>query len=169
MASSTSFSPSHFASTYACPRAISSHFPFKLNSSRISFPLKSQSFKLRNASTLTLKALSVREPIAAVVTKDTWENSILNSDTPVLVEFYASWCGPCRMVHRIIDEIAGEYAGRLSCFVLNTDNDLPIAEDYEIKAVPVVLLFKNGEKRESIVGTMPKYFYIAAMERVVKS
>ncbi|KHG15536.1 Thioredoxin M3, chloroplastic -like protein [Gossypium arboreum] len=63
----------------------------------------------------------------------------------------------------------GEYAGRLSCFILNTDDDFPIAEDYEIKAVPVVLLFKNGEKRESVVGTMPKDFYIAAIERVLKS
>lgn len=73
------------------------------------------------------------------------------------------------MVHRVIDEIAGEYNGKLNCFVLNTDNDLPIAEDYEIKAVPVVVLFKNGEKRESIVGTMPKEFYISAIERVLKS
>ncbi|XVF45127.1 hypothetical protein PTKIN_Ptkin02bG0180600 [Pterospermum kingtungense] len=172
MASSTSLirlSPSHFPSTRAHPGAISSHSCFKLSSSRISFPLKNGSFKLRNnAPPLTLKALSAREPKAAVVTKDTWEKSVLNSDTPVLVEFYASWCGPCQMVHRIIDEIAGEYSGRLSCFVLNTDNDLPVAEDYEIKAVPVVLLFKNGEKQESVVGTMPKEFYIAAIERVLK-
>ncbi|XVE66821.1 hypothetical protein DITRI_Ditri08aG0110400 [Diplodiscus trichospermus] len=165
MASSASLSPSYFAST----RSISSLLHFNLNSSRISFPLKSGSFKLRNAPPLTLKALSVCEPKVPVVTKETWERLILNSDTPVLVEFYASWCGPCRMVHRIVDEIVGEYAGRLSCFVLNTDNDLPIAEDYEVKAVPVVLLFKNGEKRECVIGTMPKDFYIAAIERVMKS
>ncbi|XP_039046588.1 thioredoxin M3, chloroplastic-like isoform X2 [Hibiscus syriacus] len=157
MASSTLITPSYFASTTLHP------FPCSLGSSRISFPWKNASYILPKP----LKAFS--SPESKVVTKDTWEKSILNSDSPVLVEFYASWCGPCRMVHRIIDEIAGEYAGRLNCFILNTDNDFRIAEDYEIKAVPVVLLFKNGEKRESIVGTMPKDFYIASIERFLKS
>lgn len=108
--------------------------------------------------------------LAAIpVTKDLWDNSILKSEIPVLVIFYANWCGPCRMVHRIIDEIATEYAGKLKCFIVNTDTDMQIAEDYEIKAVPVVLMFKNGEKCDSVIGTMPKEFYVAAIERVLKS
>ncbi|TKY59080.1 Thioredoxin M3 [Spatholobus suberectus] len=111
----------------------------------------------------------LHESRATPVSKDLWENSILKSETPVLVIFYANWCGPCRMVHRIIDEIATEYTGRLKCFILNTDTDMQIAEDYEIKAVPVVLMFKNGQKCDSVIGTMPKEFYVAAIERVLKS
>ncbi|CAI8618427.1 unnamed protein product [Vicia faba] len=104
---------------------------------------------------------------ATPVNKDLWDNSILKSETPVLVEFYANWCGPCRMVHRVIDEVATEYAGRLKCFVLNTDADMQIAEEYDIKAVPVVLLFKNGKKFDAVVGTMPKEFYVSAIERML--
>lgn len=106
---------------------------------------------------------------APVVTKGSWDKLILNSEVLVLVEFYASWCGPCRMVHRIMDEIAEEYEGKIRRFVLNTDDDLEVAEDYEIKAVPVVLLFKNGKKCESVVGTMPKDFYMAAINRTMAS
>lgn len=98
-----------------------------------------------------------------------WEKSVLNSEVPVHVKFYASWCGPCTMVHRVIDEIATEYAGRINCFVLHADKELEIANKYDIKAVPVVMLFKNGEKCETVVGTMPKEFYVDAIERVLLS
>lgn len=111
----------------------------------------------------------MQQTIAVPVTTELWENLILNSENPVLVEFYASWCSPCKMLLQVIDEIASEYAGRLKCFSLNTDSDLQIAQDYEVKAVPMVLLFKNGQKCDSVIGTMPKKFYVAAIERVLKS
>ncbi|XP_009630969.1 thioredoxin M3, chloroplastic [Nicotiana tomentosiformis] len=106
---------------------------------------------------------------AEVVTAKSWEKLILSSDIPVLVEFHATWCGPCRMVHRVLDEIAAEYSGRLKCYVLDADSESQIAEDYDIKAVPVVLLFKNGEKCDSVIGTMPKEFYVASIERLLAS
>ncbi|KAL2460256.1 Thioredoxin M3 [Abeliophyllum distichum] len=116
-----------------------------------------------------LRVFCHRDSKAAVVTGKSWDKMILESDVPVLVEFYASWCGPCRMVHRVIDEVATEYSGRLKCFVLDADNDLKVAENYDVKAVPVVLLFKNGEKCDSVIGSMPKEFYVAAIERVLAS
>ncbi|KAI5661092.1 hypothetical protein M9H77_20415 [Catharanthus roseus] len=112
------------------------------------------------------RAFQINCNYATIVTGKSWNKLILQSDVPVLVEFYASWCGPCRMVHRVIDEIAADYSGRMKFFILNTDNDLDVAENYDIKAVPVVFLFKNGEKQESVIGTMPKEFYVAAIERI---
>ncbi|KAJ8450875.1 hypothetical protein Cgig2_032500 [Carnegiea gigantea] len=101
------------------------------------------------------------------VTWESWDKLVLKNNSPVLVEFYASWCGPCQMVHRVIDEIATEYQGKLECFMVDTDKDLMVAEEYDVKAVPVVMLFKNGKKREYIVGTMPKEFYLDAVERLL--
>ncbi|VFQ65789.1 unnamed protein product [Cuscuta campestris] len=122
---------------------------------------------LRSLPASRLRVSCLRASKAAVVTGKSWDKLVLTSDTPVLVEFYASWCGPCQMVHRVVDEIAAEYSGRIKCFVLHADTDVQIAENYDIKAVPVVLLFKNGQKFDSIIGTMPKEFYVAAIERLL--
>ncbi|KAL7002827.1 Sodium- and chloride-dependent GABA transporter 1 [Sarracenia purpurea var. burkii] len=133
------------------------------NLSSLSSRSQQLSFQSKNGTTNRNSAPPV------TITGKSWDKLILKSDIPVLVEFHASWCGPCRMVHRVIDELVTEYAGRLKCFIIHADNDLQVTEDYDIKAVPVVLLFKNGERCDSIVGTMPKEFYVAAIERVLAS
>ncbi|XP_024980094.1 thioredoxin M3, chloroplastic-like [Cynara cardunculus var. scolymus] len=117
-----------------------------------------------------LRVVSMRhESKVSEVTAESWNTSILESETPVMVEFYTSWCGPCQMVHRVTDEIATDYAGKLKCVAINVDQEPRVAEEYNIKAVPIVLLFKNGQKLESVVGTMPKEFFVAAIERVLAS
>ncbi|KAI3675302.1 hypothetical protein L1987_84891 [Smallanthus sonchifolius] len=149
------------------------HNQFVWRSSSFASPLQIHGFSFRpinSKSKYPLRVLAMRPPSkATVVTGQTWSTSVLDSKTPVLVEFYASWCGPCQMVHCVIDEIAAEYAGKVNCYVLNADKDPQITEEYDIKAVPIVVLFKNGEKCESVVGTMPKEFYVAAIERVLSS
>ncbi|KAJ0681938.1 putative protein-disulfide reductase [Helianthus annuus] len=117
-----------------------------------------------------LPVLSMRQESAVLeVTPGSWNPSILKSETPVLVEFYTSWCEPCQMVHKLLDEIASDYPGQLERVEVNVEQEPRVAEEYGIKAVPIVVLFKNGEKRESVVGTMPKDFFVAAVERVLAS
>ncbi|XP_077249303.1 thioredoxin M3, chloroplastic-like [Tasmannia lanceolata] len=105
--------------------------------------------------------------LSQVVTKSSWDESVLKSEVPVLVEFWTGWCGPCRMVLPVIEEISHEYAGKIRCFKLNTDNDPQVATDYEVRAIPTVVLFKNGEKQAAITGAMPKSVYVEAIERLL--
>nr|XP_043620768.1 thioredoxin M3, chloroplastic [Erigeron canadensis] len=170
MANASSYCGYSFLCSQSVLRSSSSSlFPSSSNNNNnniISFRTSKHSSK---KNTLRVLSMIQRPSKAAEVTAKSWNTSVLDSKIPVLVEFYASWCGPCQMVHRVIDEVAAEYAGKIKCFVLNADQDPLITEEYDIKAVPIVLLFKNGEKCESVVGTMPKEFYVAAIERVLSS
>ena len=85
-----------------------------------------------------------------------FENEVLKSDIPVLVDFYAEWCGPCKMLAPVIDEIAGELEGTVKVGKINIDEAQEIAAKFNIMSIPNVILFKNGQPADQIVGVMPK-------------
>jgi len=89
-------------------------------------------------------------------TDDSFENDVLKADKPVLVDFWAEWCGPCRMVGPIVEEMAGEYEGKAKIGKVNVDENAEIATKYGIRSIPSLLIFKNGEVVDQIVGAVPK-------------
>lgn len=99
-----------------------------------------------------------------ILTQNNFEEEVLKSDIPVLVDFWASWCGPCKMLAPTIAEIAKEYDGKVKVCKLNIDDDSSIAIKYGIVSIPTVVLFKNGEVADKSVGFVPK----AVIENMLK-
>jgi thioredoxin 1 len=85
-----------------------------------------------------------------------FDEMVLESKTPVLVDFWAPWCGPCRMVSPIVDELADDYEGLLSFFKVNVDENQKIAQKYGIMSIPSLMIFKDGQPLTNIVGFRPK-------------
>jgi thioredoxin 1 len=90
------------------------------------------------------------------VNEGNFQNEVLNSDTPVLIDFWAEWCGPCKMIAPIVEQLAGEYSGKLKVGKLDADQNQEVIMKYRVMSIPTLILFKGGQPVEVIVGYQSK-------------
>lgn len=103
--------------------------------------------------------------LASPVTDATFKDDVLESDVPVLVDFWAPWCGPCRMVAPVVDEIAEQYEGQVKVVKLNTDENPQVASQYGIRSIPTLMIFKGGQRVDMVVGAVPKTTLANTLEK----
>ncbi len=105
--------------------------------------------------------------MAINVTDKDFEEKVLKSEVPVFVDFWAIWCGPCRMIHPIMDQISEEYEGKVTVAKVDVDKERQYAAEYGVRNIPTVILFKDGEVIDKIVGVAPKSKYTDLLESVL--
>ncbi|MBM4136555.1 MAG: thioredoxin [Nitrospira sp.] len=103
------------------------------------------------------------------VTSATWDSEVIKAQGLVMVDFWAPWCGPCRIVTPTVQELAKEYAGRVKFLKLNTDENSDIASTYKIMGIPTLMFFKDGRKVDQIVGAVPKQQLTSLIESLLNA
>jgi len=102
-----------------------------------------------------------------IITNDNFDKEVMQADTAVLVDFWAEWCGPCRMVNPILDDIASEYEGRIKMAKVKVDDNQPLAQKYGVMSIPTFIIFKKGEQADQFVGALPKESFVKRIEAVL--
>lgn len=100
-------------------------------------------------------------------TDGNFETEVLKSDVPVIVDFWAAWCGPCRMIAPIIEELAGEYEGKVKVGKLDVDENQQTAIKYGVRSIPTVLFLKGGQVMDTIIGAVPKSMFVEKISKLV--
>ncbi len=103
-----------------------------------------------------------------VVNSQNFKHEVVNSNVPVLVDFWASWCAPCRMIAPIVEDLATEYDGKLKVAKLDVDANQDVAMGFGIMSIPTLLIFKNGRVADQIVGAVPKSVLVDKISRVLE-
>ena len=101
------------------------------------------------------------------VTDNSFKEEVLDSDVPVLVDFWAAWCGPCRMIAPVVEELAGEFAGRAKVVKMDVDQNTETPMQYGIRSIPTLLFFKDGQVADQLVGVSPKKDLVDRLDALV--
>ena len=101
------------------------------------------------------------------ITDGNFQTDVLGSDTPVLVDFWAEWCGPCRMIAPTVEAIAEQYQGKASVYKMNVDENMRVPNEYGIRGIPTLILFKGGQEQERIVGAVTREAISRVIEKYV--